>query len=93
MDYFDTQFTNVAVSDQKGSLERIEKILVEGYIFNAEITSQNLDCEFVVLNAVYKLTKFLNHYLFDDRFYHGIARVISNIYKIQLWAYYVLYYL
>jgi hypothetical protein len=55
--------------------------MIEWYIFNAEVPSQDFDSQLVVLNPVDVFAEFLYHYFLDDGLYHNWTSACSkNIY-------------
>lgn len=61
----------MAEGDQKGRLHGVEEAVVERDVFDAEVSAQDLDGEFVVLDTVDVLAELLYHNLLDDGFDHG----------------------
>ena len=54
----------------KGCLQRVEIGLVQRYVLNAEVASQNLNGQLFVLNPVDVFAELLYHDLLNDRLYH-----------------------
>ena len=64
----------------EGSFQRVEIGLVEWYILNAEVASQNLNGKLFVLNPVDVFAELLDHNLLHYRFYHLLSTSIKYLF-------------
>ena len=67
----------MAVGDGERGFELIEKVLIEGDIFDAEVSAEDLNGEFVVFDSVDVLAELFDHNLLHDGFDHCRCEKVS----------------
>jgi len=74
--YLEVEFTDGGVGECEWRIETIEEVVIEGYILELEIASEQIDREFILLETLDHMSERVQNYFFKNSLDHQIYAII-----------------